>query len=86
MLKASAVTLYVSKLGNNTDGSSWSRAFNTIQSAFDAIPDASGGHKVIVRPDIYMEANLYVPFAGAQGRYNEIVGDTDGAFGSGTNG
>ena len=31
---------YVSKLGNNSDGSSWINAFSTIQKALDAIPDS----------------------------------------------
>lgn len=33
-------TFYVSKLGNNSDGSSWINAFSTIQKALDAIPDS----------------------------------------------
>ena len=80
------VTLYVSKLGDNTDGSSWVHAFNEVQSALNAIPDDAGGHRVIVRPDTYMEANLYPSQKGAQGSYNELIGDTDGTLGSGTTG
>ena len=79
-------TLYVSKLGDNSDGLSWVTAFNTIQAALDRIPDAQGGHRVIVRPDTYMEANLYVPYSGAQGSYNLLIGDTDGRLGCGTQG
>ena len=45
-----------------------------------------GGHRVIVRPDTYMEANLYVPYSGAQGSYNLLIGDTDGRLGCGTQG
>ncbi|MBM3475700.1 MAG: hypothetical protein FJX75_20740, partial [Armatimonadetes bacterium] len=51
-------TLYVSKLGDDCDGSSWAKAFRTIQAALSAIPDG-GGHRIIVRPDTYMEANLF---------------------------
>ena len=51
-------TLYVSKLGNNSDGSSWPRAFHTIQAALLAVPDDQGGHRLIIRPDAYVEANL----------------------------
>src|SRR5512137_206761 len=40
-------TFYVSKLGDNSDGTSWKRAFHTIQAALAAIPDAQGGHRVI---------------------------------------
>lgn len=80
------VTLYVSKLGNDTDGSSWATAYRTIQAALDAVPDANGGHRVIVRPDTYMEANLSVKHSGAAGAYNVLVGDTDGRYGSGTAG
>ncbi len=80
----SGKTIYVSKLGNNSDGSSWSKAFNTIQKALDAIPDDRGGHRVIVRPDTYMESMLSTPFKGARDAYNELIGDVDGRYGSGT--
>ena len=50
--------LYVSKLGDNSDGSSWAKAFNTIQAALHAIPDDRGGYGIIIRPDTYFEANL----------------------------
>ncbi len=79
-------TLYVSKLGDNSDGSSWARAFNTIQAALLAVPDDNGGHRVIVRPDTYVEANLYPAHKGAAGSYNLLVGDFDGMLGSGTMG
>jgi len=79
-------TLYVSKLGDDSDGRTWGRAFHTIQKALLAIPDAKGGHRVIVRPDTYMEANLYPAHKGAAGAYNELVGDFDGRLGSGTTG
>ncbi len=80
------VTLYVSKLGDNSDGSSWAKAFRTIQAALSAVPDARGGHRIVVRPDTYMEANLFPAHRGAAGAYNELVGDTDGRLGSGTTG
>ncbi|MHB9077454.1 MAG: alpha-L-fucosidase [Pirellulaceae bacterium] len=80
------LTLYVSKLGDNSDGLSWGTAFTTIQAALGRVPDAQGGHRVIVRPDTYMEANLYVPSPGAPGSYNLLIGDTDGRHGSGTQG
>lgn len=80
------VTLYVSKLGDDSDGSSWARAFHTIQKALNAVPTESGGHRVVVRPDTYFEANLFAIHKGAQGTYNELVGDIDGTLGSGTSG
>lgn len=80
------VHLYVSQLGNNTDGSSWANAFHSIQSALSALPDEKGGHVIAVRPDTYAEANLYPSFKGAAGSYNLLVGDTDGKLGSGTTG
>lgn len=80
------VTLYVSKLGDNSDGRSWRTAFQTLQAALSAIPDAQGGHRVVVRPDTYAEANLWPAHRGAAGAYNELVGDVDGRLGSGTNG
>lgn len=83
---ARPATLYVSKLGDNSDGSSWAHAFSSIQTALASLPDDSGGHRVIVRPDTYMEANLFPSRKGAAGRYNELVGDTDGKLGSGTTG
>jgi hypothetical protein len=76
------VTLYVSKLGDNSDGSSWQKAFHTIQTALSAIPDDRGGHRVIVRPDRYVEANLAPAFKGAAGAYNTLMGDFDGSLGS----
>lgn len=79
-------TLYVSKLGDNSDGASWARAFRTIQSALDAVPDAGGGHRIVIRPDTYMEANLYPRYRGAAGRYNQLVGDMDGRLGGGRQG
>lgn len=83
---SSGATLYVSKLGDNSDGSSWAKAFTTIQAALQAIPDDQGGHRVIVRPDTYFEANLFPASKGAEGAYNELIGDVDGKFGSGTTG
>ena len=78
--------LYVSKLGNNSDGKSWKRAFNSIQAALSAVPDDQGGHRIIIRPDTYVEANLSTAFKGAKGSYNLITGDTNGDFGSGGKG
>lgn len=75
--------LYVSKQGNNTDGRTWETAFTTIQAALQALPDAEGGHRVIIRPDTYVEANLWPNHPGAAGSYNEIIGDRDGRLGSG---
>jgi hypothetical protein len=80
------VTLYVSKQGDNSDGSSWAKAFHTFQAALLAVPDARGGHRVIVRPDTYVEANLYPSHKGAPGAYNLLVGDCDGRLGSGSTG
>lgn len=81
-----AETFYVSKLGNDADGRSWATAFTTIQAALDAIPDDQGGHRVIVRPDTYMESMLSPAHRGAAGAYNELVGDFDGANGGGRTG
>ncbi len=80
------LTLYVSKLGDNSDGSSWRRAFHTIQAALNAIPDDKGGYRIIVRPDTYAEANLYPAHKGAKGAYNLLEGDWDGTLGSGATG
>jgi hypothetical protein len=79
-------TLYVSKRGDNSDGSSWQKAFHTIQAALSAVPDDKGGHRVIVRPDNYVEANLATAQKGAAGSYNLFVGDCDGRLGSGATG
>lgn len=79
-------TIYVSKLGNNTDGSSWKKAYHTIQAALSAISDDKGGHTIIVRPDTYVEANLYPVYKGALEAYNLIIGDIDGRLGSGVTG
>ncbi len=79
-------TIFVSKLGNNSDGSSWKNGYNTIQRALSSIPDDKGGHIINVRPDTYVEANLYTSFKGAKESYNLIIGDTDGRLGSGAKG
>lgn len=78
--------LHVSKLGDNTDGSSWAKAFRTLQAALDAVPDDQGGHQILVRPDTYVEANLAPARKGAAGAYNTLVGDSDGSLGSGATG
>lgn len=80
------VTLYVSKDGDNSDGSSWSKAFTTIQRALLAVPDDQGGHRIVIRPDRYVEANLNPAFQGARGAYNVLTGDYDGTLGSGATG
>ncbi len=84
--RAEGRTLFVSKLGDGSDGASWARAFRTIQAALSAVPDEAGGCRIIVRPDTYFEANLFPARSGAKGRYNELIGDVDGRFGSGTMG
>jgi len=80
------VILHVSKLGDNSDGSTWPKAFRTIQAALDAVPDSQGGHQIIVRPDTYVEANLAPSHKGAPGAYNTLIGDFDGSHGSGAKG
>lgn len=79
-------TRYVSKLGDNSDGSSWAKAFHSIQAALSAVPDNQGGHQVLVRPDTYVEANLAPAFKGASRAYNALIGDFDGRLGSGARG
>ncbi|MBN2295552.1 MAG: hypothetical protein JXM70_24190 [Pirellulales bacterium] len=78
--------IYVSKLGDNSNGSSWQKAFHTIQAALLAVPDDQGGHRIVVRPDRYVEARLYPIHKGARGAYNALIGDTDGSMGSGATG
>lgn len=80
------VTLYVSRLGDNSDGQSWTTAYRTVQGALDALPDAQGGHRIIMRPDTYLEANLFPAQKGAPGAYNEFIADFDGSRGSGASG
>jgi hypothetical protein len=80
------ITIYVSKSGDNSDGSSWEKAFRSIQAALSAIPDSNGGNKIIIRPDTYVEANLYPAFKGAPKAYNVLIGDVDGSLGSGATG
>ena len=80
------ITLHASRLGDGSDGRSWATAFRTVQAAIDAIPDDRGGHRVIVRPDTYMEGNLYPAAKGAAGAYNVLEADLTGAFGSGVAG
>jgi hypothetical protein len=80
------VTLYVSSEGDNSDGTTWAKAFRTIQAALSAVPDDKGGHRIVVRPGTYVEANLFPSHKGAAGAYNLIVGDVDGKLGSGATG
>ena len=79
-------TIYVSKLGDDSDGSSWEKAYNSVQKAIQSIPDDKGGHRVIVRPDHYIEPNLAPNQKGAAGSYNLLIGDVDGKLGSGATG
>jgi hypothetical protein len=79
-------TVYVSKLGDGSDGTTWAKAYRTVQAALDAVPDDKGGHRIVIRPDTYMEDNLFPAQKGAAGAYNELVGDVDGKLGSGTTG
>lgn len=79
-------TIYVSKLGDGTDGTSWEKAYRTIQHGLNAVPDAAGGHRIVVRPDTYMEAMLYPAHPGAPGAYNVLEADFDGRLGSGATG
>jgi len=65
--------IYVSKSGNNSDGSSWKKAYHSIQTALLAIPDDKGGHIIIIKPDTYKEANLYPSYKGAAGSYNVLM-------------
>ncbi len=81
-----SVALYVSKLGDNSDGSSWKKAFTTIQRALEAVPNDRGGHRVILRPDTYVEANLAPAHKVSAGAYNTLIGDFDGSLGSGAKG
>lgn len=80
------LTLHVSKLGDNSDGRSWRTAFHSIQRALDAVPDDLGGHRILIRPDTYAEANLDSKHKGAAGAYNVLEGDWDGSLGSGAKG
>jgi hypothetical protein len=79
-------TVYVSKLGDNSDGSSWQKAFHSIQAGLSAVPNDQGGHVVVVRPDTYAEANLATAYKGTAGAYNALVGDRHGKLGSGATG
>lgn len=79
-------TIYVSKLGDDSDGASWKTAFHSIQKAIQSIPDDEGGHQVIIRPDHYVEPNLAPNRKGAAGSYNLLIGDIDGKLGSGAEG
>ncbi len=79
-------TLHVSKLGDDSNGRSWKTAFHTVQKALDAVPDDQGGHRIILRPDSYAEANLYPAHKGAPGAYNVLEADWDGRLGSGATG
>jgi hypothetical protein len=80
------VHIYVSKKGDNSDGSSWEKAFHTVQAAASAVPDDKGGHQIIIRPDTYAEHDIVGVHKGAKGAYNVIVGDRDGRYGSGVTG
>ncbi|MBQ9813112.1 MAG: hypothetical protein IJM54_07335 [Thermoguttaceae bacterium] len=83
---AARVNVYVSKLGDDSDGKTWATAYRSIQRALDAVPDADGGVRIVVRPDRYFEANLLPNRNGRKDAYNELVGDYDGQYGSGAKG
>src|SRR3990170_1685275 len=81
-----AATLFVSPLGDDSNGSSWTTAFRTVQKALESIPDDRGGHCIVIRPGTYMEANLNPSHKGAAGVYNILEADFDGSLGSGATG
>ncbi|NUN97832.1 MAG: hypothetical protein HUU16_16840 [Candidatus Omnitrophica bacterium] len=83
---AKPATLYVSALGDNSDGSSWKKAFRSVQKALDSVPNDQGGHRILIRPDTYMEPNLHPSRKGAAGAYNTLEADFDGSLGSGATG
>lgn len=51
-------TLCVSKLGDDSDVGSWKMTFRLIQVALRAVPDAEGGHRIIVHPATYRQGSL----------------------------
>ena len=80
------VTIHVSKRGDHSDGSSWTKAFRTIQGALARCP-IRGGHRIIVRPGTYCRGEPQTRRTrGAAGAYNLLVGDVDGRLGSGATG
>lgn len=83
---AGAGVIYVSPLGDGSDGRTWPTAYRTIQAGLDAMGDGGGGWRVVVRPGRYVEANLAPAFKGAAGNCNTLVGDFDGKLGSGATG
>ena len=82
----SPITRFVSRQGDHSDGRTWRTAFHTIEAALDAVPADAGGHRIIIRPDTYPEANLDSKHKGAAGKYNVLEGDWDGRLGSGATG
>lgn len=82
----SAETIHVSTTGDDSDGKTWQTAYRSVLKALNMIPDDQGGHRVVVAPGTYMEANLHPNRRGAAGAYNELLGDVDGKFGSGLTG
>lgn len=72
------VRIYVSKDGNNTDGSSWETAFNNITTAIDTTGDdlaeiwiAEGEYKEGKQINIYGRISLYGGFAGSENQIEE---------------
>lgn len=83
---ASVRKIYVSKRGDDSDGTTWNTAFKSIQKSLSSVPDDRGGNQIIIRPDTYLEANLFPAHKGAAGKFNALVGDFDGSLGSGATG
>ncbi len=76
-------TVYVSSLGDDSDGSSWKKAFRTIQGAL-----SEGTWSGRRAPHHRAAGNLSrgkpgAPIPGRLGAYNLLVGDVDGRLGSG---
>jgi hypothetical protein len=84
--RADCTTIYVSRLGDDSNGASWTTAFRTVQKALNSVPDDKGGHRIVIRPDTYIEANLFPAQKGAKAAYNTIESDFDGSKGSGASG
>ena len=74
-------TLYVSKLGDNTDGSTWQKAFRTIQAALTPCPMRMAGTASWCAR-IPTSRPISRRFTSAAGSYNALVGDFDGSLGS----
>lgn len=78
-----ATTIYISPSGDNSDGTTWAKAYTSLAAASACATDALGGHRTIVAGNcVYTDDILGTSplFAGTVGAHNHIIFDCDETY------